>query len=506
MEWMWNYVFGSILFSLMPLFWYFRSCRRSKLPPGPRGWPVIGNIFDLGSLPHRSLASMKQEYGPVVWLSLGSVKTMVILSAGAAEELFKNHDLSFVDRFSNEAMRSHDLYKCSIALGAYSPYWRTLKRICTVELFSNKRINEAVLIRQKCVDEMLSWIEKHIEKGPSGEIEVIGFVFPAIFNLIGNLTLSRSLMHPYSVTASDFYTAFSGFSECLGRPNISDLFPWLQSLDLQGLRRRTDRDLGKAINIVSGYVHERLNQRQGMEGKSTDQKDFLDVVLDFEGSGKDEPAKLSHHQITVFLLEMFVTGTETMSTATEWAMCEVLQNPNSMQKIKEELGRVVGVKKKLEDSDIDNLPYLKATIAEALRLHAPVPLTLPRKANQDTTFMGYSIPKNTQVFVNAWAIGRDEEIWEDALSFKPERFLESSIGYKGQNYEFIPFGAGRRICPGLPLVDRVLPLILGSLLHHFDWKLGENSSGEMRTDMRETMGTSARKLIPFKAVPKRAVI
>lgn len=200
---------------------------------------------------------------------------------------------------------------------------------------------------------------------------------------------------------------------------------------------------------------------------------------------------------------MFVTGTETISTATEWAMCELLQHPKSMKKIKEELGRVVGVNKKLEDSDIDNLPYLQATIEETLRLHAPVPLTLPRKANQDTNFMGYSIPKDTQVFVNAWAIGRDEESWEDALSFKPERFLESSIGYKGQNYEFIPFGAGRRICPGLPLVHRALPLILGSLLHHFEWKLNENISGEVKIDMRETMGTSARKLVPFKAVAER---
>lgn len=201
--------------------------------------------------------------------------------------------------------------------------------------------------------------------------------------------------------------------------------------------------------------------------------------------------------------DIFVAATDTISATIEWAMCELLRNPESMKKIKAELGRVVGVNKELEECDINNLPYLQATVEESLRLHASVPLMVPRKAVQDTTFMGYDIPKDTQVLVNAWAIGRDEESWEDALSFKPERFLESSIGYKGQSFEFIPFGAGRRICPGLPLAHRVLPLILGSLLHHFDWKLCESVSGGIKMDMRETTGVSARKLVPLRAIPKR---
>ncbi|KAK1380565.1 Cytochrome P450, family 76, subfamily C, polypeptide 7 [Heracleum sosnowskyi] len=382
MECMYNYVLYSILFSLMSLIWHLRqktSYRRSKLPPGPRGWPVVGNIFDLGALPHRGLAALKQKYGPVVWLNLGPVKTLVILSAGAAEELFKNHDLSFADRSINDSMKSHDFHKSSMALGAYSSYWRTLRRICTVELFSTKRINETVFIRQKCVDKMLLWIEKEAEKGASGGIEVLRFVFPAAFNLIGNLTLSRDLVDPYSEMASEFQTALSGFSECLGRPNISDLFPWLRWLDLQGLRARTERDLGKAMLIISGFLNERVKQRQQKERRATEHKDFLDVVLDFEGSGKDEQAQLSYHQITIFLMEMFMAGTETTSATIEWAM----------------------------------------------------------------------------------------------------------------------------ICPGVPLSHRMLPLILGSLLHHFDWKLVEKNSGEIKIDMAETMGLAAKKLKPLKAVPKR---
>lgn len=199
---------------------------------------------------------------------------------------------------------------------------------------------------------------------------------------------------------------------------------------------------------------------------------------------------------------MFIGGTESMNTTIEWAMCELLQNPKAMMKIKAELARVVGTNKKLEENDVDNLHYLRATVEETLRLHPPLPLLVPRKAIRDTNFMGYIIPKDTQVFVNAWAIQKDEENWEDALSFKPKRFLNSKIGFKGLNFEFLPFGAGRRICPGLPLVENMMPLILASLLHRFDWELCENAT---IIDMTETMGIAVGKLEHLKAVPKRSM-
>lgn len=486
------------LSSLVLHLWRKDNYRRSKLPPGPRGWPVFGNLFDLGSLPHRSLEALKQEYGPVVWLNLGSVKTMVLLSAAPVEELFKNHDLSFINRITNDAMRSHDYYKSSIAFGPYSVYWRTLRRICNCELFANKRINETIMIRQKSVDELLLWIEKEADKGTSG-IVVRHFVFPALFNMIGNLTLSRDLVDQQSKISSEFCSALDGFHKCLGRPNISDLLPWLRRLDLQGIRKQMDCNLGKALEIISIFVKERVKQRQQQE-LSSQQQDFLDVLLDYRGTGKDEPEKLSDSQVTIFLMEMFIAGTDTTSSTTEWAMSELLQNPEQMKRVKAELTRVVGANKKLKESDIENLHYLQAIVDETLRLHPPAPILLPRKAVRDTNFMGYSIPKDTQVLINNWAIGRDEDIWEDALSFKPERFLDSNINYKGQNYEFLPFGAGRRICAGLPLAHRMVPLTLGSILHHFEWELCD---GLKKIDMRETLGAASKKLELLRAIPKR---
>lgn len=194
-----------------------------------------------------------------------------------------------------------------------------------------------------------------------------------------------------------------------------------------------------------------------------------------------------------------MAGSETTSSTIEWALTELLSNPESLNKAKAELGQAVGADRTFEEDDIDNLPYLKAVIKETLRLHPPIPFLVPRRAMEDTNFQGYHIPKDTQVLVNAWAIGRDPEVWDRPWSFKPERFLGSTVDYKGQNYELIPFGAGRRMCAGVPLAHRMLHLILGSLLHQFDWEL----DCKEKIDMKDRMGITVRKAEPLIAVPKR---
>lgn len=202
---------------------------------------------------------------------------------------------------------------------------------------------------------------------------------------------------------------------------------------------------------------------------------------------------------------MFFAGSETTSSTIEWAMAEMLRNPESMTKAKEELDRIIGPERKVEESDIDELPYLQAVIKETLRLHPAVPLCLPRNAMQETNYMGYLIPKESQIWVNAWAIGRDPESWEDPLTFKPERFLGSRLDYKGQNFEFIPFGSGRRICLGISLAPKVIHLGLATLLHSFDWELGNNITPEA-IDMEERLGITMRKLIPMEAIPKKRLL
>ena len=197
-----------------------------------------------------------------------------------------------------------------------------------------------------------------------------------------------------------------------------------------------------------------------------------------------------------------MAGSETTSSTIEWALTELLCNRECLVKAKAELDAVVGAAREVEESDIENLPYLQGVVKETLRLHPPIPLLVPRRAIQDTEFMGYYIPKDTQVFVNAWAIGRDPDVWEDPLDFKPERFCgPGRIDYKGQHFELIPFGAGRRMCAGVPLAHRVLHLVLGSLLHRFDWELDSHVTPSTM-DTRDKIGVTMRKLVPLLAVPK----
>ncbi|KAK9921137.1 hypothetical protein M0R45_029662 [Rubus argutus] len=507
----WSFVVYFVIPALLFLLIRRRSnsIKDHELPPGPPGWPILGNMLGLGVMPHKTLTRLRHTFGPVIWLRIGARNTMAILSTKAATEFFKNHDLSFADRSITEGSRVHDYHKGSLALAPYGSRWRVLKRLLTVDMLTNKRINDTTAIRRKCVDNMQKWIEEEAcmlhENGSSSRgLHVARFVFLMAFNLLGNLMLSRDLVDPQSKEGLEFFDAVNRVMETNGHANMADYFPWLRWLDPQGVKRRMKKDMAKALEIASGFVKARLNEKQLVGGEKT--RDFLDVLLEFEGNGNDESAKISDHDINSFILEIFLAGSETTSSTIEWALTELLCNSETLLKAKTELNQVIGPNRKIEESDIDNLPYLQGIIKEALRLHPPVPFLIPRKAMQDTEFMGYVVPKNTQVFVNAYAIGRDPDVWIDEPdSFKPERFIGSKVDYKGQHYEFIPFGAGRRMCAGVPLGHRMLHLTLGLLLHQFDWALDGNVTKEtMNWDDR--LGITMRKSEPLLAVPTKCLV
>ncbi|XP_047331495.1 cytochrome P450 76A1-like [Impatiens glandulifera] len=507
-------VFWFIIILLLLPFLLLRQYRRKprQLPPGPPSWPVVGHLFDLGPMPHHTVAKFGEKYGPVIWLKLGSINTVAINSTKAAMDLFKNHDATFSDRAIRNLMRAQDYHNSSVAIAPTGPYWRTLRRISAMEMLTVKRINETVGVRRRCVDGLMNWIVTEIETGRARNgVHLARFVFLTSFNLLGNLMVSRDLVDPDSSVGSEFYGAMTGLMEWTGHPNMADVFPVLGWLDLQGLWRNMNRDLKKAMEIAGEFVKERVEERRrrqlqqavaGDDDVIDGKKDFLDVLLDFEGKGKDEPSKLTQHNVVTYILEIFLAGSESTSSTIEWAFTELLCSPgDSMSKAKTELFKVLG-DRKMEEADIDSLPYLQAVVKETLRLHPPIPFLVPRRAIEDTTFMGYDIPKGTQMFVNAWAIGRDPESWENPNVFQPERFLGSDIDYKGQHYEMIPFGAGRRMCAGVPLAHRMLHLVLGTLLHEFDWELC-NGVTSANIDWKERMGVTVRKMEPLLLIPKK---
>lgn len=199
--------------------------------------------------------------------------------------------------------------------------------------------------------------------------------------------------------------------------------------------------------------------------------------------------------------ELLSGGTDTSSSTIEWAMAELIKSPESMKKVREELAKEIINQDEIKESNLPQLHYLQACVKETLRLHPPAPFLLPHRAVNSCQVMNYSIPKDSQVLVNVWAIGRDPMNWKEPQLFKPERFLNTTIDFKGNDFKILPFGAGRRICPGLPMAAKQVPLVLASLIYFFDWSL-PNGNDPKELDMSEKFGIALHKEQPLLLIPK----
>lgn len=211
------------------------------------------------------------------------------------------------------------------------------------------------------------------------------------------------------------------------------------------------------------------------------------------------------------LQDIFAAGTDTSAITTEWALAELINHPNIMNKAVQEIDSVVGKNRLVEESDIADLPYLQAIVKETLRLHPTGPLIV-RESSEDCTIADYHIPAKTRLFVNVWALGRDAKHWDSPLEFKPERFVMSSedqqgsgksqLDVRGQHFHLLPFGSGRRGCPGTSLALQVVQTSLAAMIQCFEWKVGgEGNNGTSVVDMEEGVGLTLPRAHPLVCVP-----
>nr|AGX93055.1 geraniol 10-hydroxylase-like protein [Vinca minor] len=469
----------------------YLSRRSQKLPPGPLPLPIIGNLHLLGDHPHKSLAKLSKKYGPIMSLKLGRITTLVISSSTTAKEVLQKQDLAFSSRSVPNALHAHNQFQYSVVWLPVASRWRSLRKILNSNIFSGNRLDANQHLRCRKVEELIAYCRKNCQSGEA--VDLGRAAFRTSLNLLSNTIFSKDLTDPYSDSAKEFKDLVWNIMVEAGKPNLVDFFPVLEKVDPQGIRRRMTVHFGKVIQLFNGLINERLDKRKSRGGYN----DVLDVLLT---TTEENPEEIDRTHIERMCLDLFVAGTDTTSSTLEWAMAEMLRNPEKMKKTQEELAEVVGRGKLIEEGDVSRLPYLRCVVKETLRVHPPVPFLIPRKVVQDVEVCGYKVPKGSQVLVNAWAIGRDETFWKDALGFKPERFLESELDTRGRDFELIPFGAGRRICPGLPLANRMVPVMLGSLLNSFNWKL-EGGIAPKDLDMEEKFGITLQKAHPLRAVP-----
>ncbi|KAL3536170.1 hypothetical protein ACH5RR_004631 [Cinchona calisaya] len=281
----------------------FQSEKVGRLPPGPRRWPVVGNIFQLGWSAHESFAKLASKHGPIMTIWLGSMCTVVVSSKEVAGEMFKNHDVVLAGRKIYEAMKGEIGNEGSIITSQYGPQWRMLRRLCTTEFFLTSRLNATVGVRAKCVDQMVRYIEEATGGSGTNGIDVGRFFFLMAFNLIGNLMFSKDLLDPNSERGAKFFLHAGKVMEYAGKPNIADFLPMLKWLDPQGLRRLTQFHIKQAFDIAGLYLKERISRNETDDHHSNEKKrrDYLDVLLDYRGDSVDGPPMFSPTTVNVIV-------------------------------------------------------------------------------------------------------------------------------------------------------------------------------------------------------------
>ncbi|XP_013691273.1 cytochrome P450 76C3-like [Brassica napus] len=475
-----------------------RGSSRATLPPGPPKLPVVGNIFQVGYSPHRSLTALSKIYGPIMGLKLGSLTTIVISSPEAAKEALKTQDHHLSARTFNDPVRVFDHHEYSVAWGPPSARWRLLRKTTTMHLLSTQRLNAMEPLRMKKVEELMSFINKCCEREEA--VDIARAFFVTALNIISNALFSTDFATHDSKSSHEYHNTVISLMNVTGKPNVGDYFPFLRFLDLQGTRKEATLCTQRLFKVFQDFMNARMAKKSS-HTKDISSFDMLDTLLDLTQENK---AELSLNDIKHFLQDLFTAGTDTNSSTMEWVMSELIRNPEKMVKAQSEIRQVIGENGVVQESDIPRLPYLQAIVKETLRLHPAAPL-IPRKSESDVHIFGFLIPKNASVLVNVLAIGRDSSVWENPTRFEPERFLLREIDVKGKDFELIPFGAGRRMCPGMSMALRTMSLVLASLLYSFDWKAQKGVVAE-NMDMTDAFGVTLRKAKPLRAVPtKRSV-
>ena len=474
-----------------------KSKPKKHLPPGPWTLPVIGSLHHvLSVLPHRTITELCRRHGPLMLLKLGEVPTVVVSSAEAVEQVMKTNDIAFSYRRTTELQDIVGFGGKGIIFAPYDNRWRQMRKVCIMELLNSKQVKRMEDIRAEEVGRLLRSIITATAVGATVNISQKAAA-------LSNAVVTRAVFGGKFARQEEYLREINQLLELLGGFCLVDLFPssrlvrWFSTCE-----RRTKKSCDLIQHIITGVLDERKVVRAAGDGAcSTDDEDLLDVLLRLQE--EDSLAyPLTTENITTVLFDIFAAGTDTTGTALEWAMSELICHPEAMAKAQLEVREVLGHGRAIiGNSDLAKLHYLRMVIKEVLRLHPPGAL-LPRKTREDCKIMGYDMLKDTNIYINVFAISRDPRYWNNPEEFNPGRFENNNVDYNGNSFEFTPFGGGRRQCPGIAFATSLLEITLANFLYHFNWMLpGEASSASL--DMSEKFGFTIGRTsnLHLKAIP-----
>ncbi|KAL1307350.1 cytochrome P450 71D10-like [Arachis ipaensis] len=486
-----NFLFLFVLFNLVIK---KSTCNKTNLPPGPWKLPLIGNIHQLvgSSQLHETLRNLASKYGPLMHLQLGEVSHIIVSSPEMALEIMKNQDLNFIDRPHETLFARIITYNgTSVSFAAYGDYWRQLRKICTMELLTTKRVQSFRHIREAEVSELV----KAISQSQGSIVNLSHKILSTTYGIAARIAFGKKYSYQ-----EVFISSIAEVSQIGGRNCIADLFPSIRVvLEMMSRDKAKLKELHKKIDkILQDIIDDHRNRKDDKCKEEKDSEDLVDILLKFQQ--KDFEYPLTDDNIKAVIQDIFAGGGETSSTTLECAMAEMIKKPKVMEAAQAEVRRIYGSKGYVDESELHQLIYLKCIIKETLRLHPPVPLLIPRENREPCQIKGYQIPANSRIMINAWAIGRDPRYWVDAMEFKLFVDNYSIDNNRDTNFEFIPFGGGRRICPGIAFATPNMELPFAQLLYHFDWKLPNGIKNE-ELDMTELFGMAMTRRNDLCLIP-----
>ncbi|CAL4994525.1 unnamed protein product [Urochloa decumbens] len=461
-----------------------------NLPPGPWTLPVIGSLHHLVTSPnlYRATSRLSLKHGPLISLRLGEVSVVVVSSPEAAQEVMKTKDITFADRFSNATIAAFTFNGNNIAFAPYGERWRQLRKICMVELLSAARVLSFRRIREEEVGRFMERLAAASSAaGPA--VNLSKMISRFINDIIVRVSVGTRCKYQ-----DEYLDAFTSGVRQTSTMTVADLFPSSKLMQALGSTPRKVLACRNRIErIFEQIIEEEKEAMDGGNGQAAaaGHEGFLSILLRLQKEGTS-PIPLTNDSIIAVMFDMFGAGSDTSANVLNWCMTELVRNPKAMAKAQEKVREAFKGKSTITEEDLKRCSYIDLVIKETMRLHPPVPLLLPRKCREDCKVMGYNIPKGTVVFVNVWGICRDPKYWDDPEEFKPERFESNKLDYKGTDFEYLPFGAGRRICPAINLGVANIDLALARLLYHFDWKLPDGMEPK-DVDLSEASGLVAGK-------------
>lgn len=492
----------AILAFFTPILFRYIFNRRRNLPPSPLSLPIIGHLHLLKSTLHLTLTSLAAKYGPVLYIKLGYMPVIVVSSTSAIEECLTKNDIIFANRPKTLAGDKFTYNYTNYVWAPYGQLWRILRRLTVVELFSSQSLQKTSTLRDQEVGIFIRSLYKFSKSSSSTKVDLTNWAFTLVFNLMTKIIAGKHIVNEEDAGMEKGIEIIeklrATFLVTISFLNMCDFLPMLRWIGYKGLEKKMTLIHSKRNEFLNGLLDEfRQKKISGLEsngivGSMEKKTTLIDTLLSYQES---EPEFYTDDIIKSLMLVVFVAGTETSSATIQWVMRLLLAHPDALHKLRADIDSKVGNKRLLSESDLTKLPYLRCVVNETMRLYPPVPLLLPHYSTEDCTVGGYDVPKHTMLLVNAWAVHRDPKVWEEPEKFKPERFEATEGETERFNYKLVPFGMGRRACPGTDMGLRAVSLALGSLIQCFDWKIEEEESLEASYNSRMSMQNK-----PLKAV------